>query len=266
MSPTAAPLQARKRFGQHFLHDPAVIERIVNVLRLQADDRVVEIGPGQGALTLPLLARLDQLQVVELDRDLIPLLREACPDAKRLVIHQADALRFDFGALAAADAPLRLVGNLPYNIATPLLFHLFSYAAGIRDMTFMVQLEVAERLAAAAGSDHYGRLSVTTFIHAHTELLFTVGPGAFRPPPRVVSAIVRLVPRPTPFPVPPQFDAVVSAAFAQRRKTLRNALRAGLDAEGFERAGIQPTQRAEELSPSDFAHLAAFWKQRETPG
>lgn len=261
MNRTAAPLQARKRFGQHFLHDRAVIGRIVDVLRLEPGDCVVEIGPGQGALTFPLLDRLNHLQVVELDRDLIPLLREASPDAERLVIHQADALRFDFGALARPDRPLRLVGNLPYNVATPLLFHLFTYAAAIRDMTFMVQLEVAERLVARAGSDHYGRLSVTTFVHAHTELLFTVGPGAFRPPPRVVSAIVRLVPRPTPFPVPESFDEVVVAAFSQRRKTLRNALRAGLDPAAFERAGIDANRRAEELEPADFARLAAFWKQ-----
>jgi 16S rRNA (adenine1518-N6/adenine1519-N6)-dimethyltransferase len=256
-----APLpQARKRFGQHFLHDRAVIERIIDAVRPQADDCVVEIGGGPGALTLPLLARLNRLHVVELDRDLVPVLRAACPDTERLIIHQADALNFDFAALAHPGMPLRLVGNLPYNIATPLLFRLFGYAAILRDMTFMVQLEVAQRLAAQPGSAHYGRLSVTSFVHARTELLFNVSPGAFRPPPRVVSAVIRIVPRPAPFAVPKQFDAVVLAAFAQRRKTLRNALRAGLTAADFERTGIEAGRRAEELAAADFARLAEFWR------
>lgn len=255
----------KKRFGQHFLHDPQVIARIVRAIDPQPADIMVEIGPGLGALTLPLLHKLDRLHVVEIDRDVIPHLRAICgDDAARLVVHQADALSFDYAALAepgragSVSGPLRLVGNLPYNISTPLLFHLLGFAAAIRDMHFMLQKEVVQRMVAAPGSGDYGRLTVTLAARAQAESLFEVGPGAFRPPPQVDSAVVRIRPRPAPFPLADlnAYDRVVTAAFGQRRKTLANALRRLLTAEQIAAAGIDPRARAEVLAPADFAKLA----------
>jgi 16S rRNA (adenine1518-N6/adenine1519-N6)-dimethyltransferase len=249
---------AKKRFGQHFLHDPGVIGRILRVIAPQPGDNLVEIGPGLGALTLPLLERLERLQVIEIDRDVIPYLRAACGDSPRLVVHQADALKFDFGSLAAAGRPLRLVGNLPYNISTPLLFHLLDFSVGIRDMHFMLQKEVVDRIVAAPGSGDYGRLTVTLAARAAAEMLFEVGPGAFRPPPKVVSAVVRITPRPAPFPLPDPaaYARVVMAAFGQRRKTLANALRSLMPATAIAAAGIDPGARAETLAPAQFGRLA----------
>jgi 16S rRNA (adenine1518-N6/adenine1519-N6)-dimethyltransferase len=250
----------RKRFGQHFLHDPGVIRRIVAAIAPEPGDRLIEIGPGLGALTLPLLERCGRLDVVELDRDVVPHLRAAAAGRGELVVHEADALRFDFAALAADGAPLRLAGNLPYNVSTPLLFHLLDARRVIRDMTFMLQREVVERMAAAPGSDAYGRLSVMLAAYTEVEPLFRVGPGAFRPPPKVDSAVVRLVPwREPPFPMPdPQrFATLVAAAFAQRRKTLRNALKAHAAESAMVAAGIDPQARAETLSAAQFGALAA---------
>lgn len=248
--------QARKRFGQNFLHDNAVIERIVGLIRPSAGDCMVEIGPGLGALTGPLIEALGQLQAVELDRDLIPRLRQRFGDA--LTLHEADALRFDFRQLAHAQ-PLRVVGNLPYNISTPLLFHLLEASDAIRDMHFMLQKEVVDRICAEPGNRDYGRLTVCIAARAEARRLMKVAPGSFNPPPKVESAIVRLVPRQPDFPIPDLavFDELVTKAFSQRRKTLSNALKGYLSAEQFEAAGIDASLRAERLSPAQFAALAA---------
>lgn len=256
--------KARKRFGQNFLHDRGVIERIVRVIGPKPDDRLVEIGPGLGALTLPLLEAAGHLEVVELDRDLIPKLETLCAGRGALAIHSADALRFDFCALAGADK-LRIAGNLPYNISTPLLFHLLSQARCIRDMHFMLQKEVVDRLAALPDCKDYGRLSVMVQYRCKVERLFTVPPGAFTPAPKVDSAIVRLIPYDAP---PVQVDdvatleKVVAQAFGQRRKTLRNTLRDLVDAAVMESIGINPQRRAETLTLAEFAALANCCKTR----
>jgi len=255
-----APHRARKRFGQHFLHDPGVIARIVAAIDPRPGEHVVEIGPGLGALTLPLLERVGRLEAVEIDRDVIPRLAERARGHGELLIHEADALDFDFGALRGTGPALRLCGNLPYNISTPLLFHLLESHAAIADMHFMLQKEVVARMAASPSSKAYGRLTVMLAVHCTVERLFDVGSGAFRPPPRVDSAIVRLVPHArAPFPVgdPARFGAVVAAAFGQRRKTLRNALAGLVAPAGFARAGVDPGRRAETLEPREFARLAA---------
>ena len=249
---------AKKHFGQHFLHDPQVIERIVRSINPQPGEVLAEIGPGLGALTAPLLARHGRLHVVEIDRDVVPHLRAACGDAPGLELHLADALKFDYASLAAPGQVLRLAGNLPYNISTPLLFHLLRYAGRVRDMHFMLQKEVVDRLTAQPDTDDYGRLTVSVAARAQADYLFTVGPGAFRPPPRVDSAVVRLTPRPPPFAIDSMdaFDEVVAAAFSQRRKTLANALRKLLPAEQIGAVGIDPRARGETLSPAQFALLA----------
>ena len=249
----------RKRFGQHFLHDPGVILRIVHAINPQPGQRIVEIGPGLGALTVPVLERCQRLDVVELDRDVIPHLTAACDGKGELIIHQADALKFPFATLAQPGETLRIIGNLPYNISTPLLFHLFEQGSVVTDMTFMLQLEVCERLAAAANTEHYGRLSVMAQYHAKVEFLFHVGRGAFNPPPKVESGIIRL----TPYTEPPvdvgdkgMFSQLVAQAFSMRRKTLRNGLKGLVDDAGFASAGIDPIRRPETLSLSEFAALS----------
>jgi 16S rRNA (adenine1518-N6/adenine1519-N6)-dimethyltransferase len=250
--------RARKRFGQHFLHDRGIIQRILAALDPRPGDTIVEIGPGLGALTRPLLEHCSPLHVVELDRDLAARLRAEFPP-ERLVVHEADALKFDFCALAAAGKRLRIIGNLPYNISTPLLFHLLDQEACVSDMLFMLQKEVVERMAAATGSKDYGRLSVMIQWRLRVEKLFDVRPGAFTPPPKVDSAVVRL----TPHAVSPVavddgeiFARVVRAAFSQRRKTLRNTLKGLLPAEDMQRLGIDPMRRAETLSLAEFVRLA----------
>jgi 16S rRNA (adenine1518-N6/adenine1519-N6)-dimethyltransferase len=259
-APRTASVPARKRFGQHFLHDPGVIARIVAAIDPQPGERLVEIGPGPGALTLPLLERVGRLEVVELDRDVIPVLVARAQGRGELVVHSADALEFDFRALAGAGGKLRLCGNLPYNISTPLLFHLLDAADAIADMHFMLQKEVVARMAAVPDNKEYGRLTVMLAARCRVQRLLDVGPGAFHPPPRVHSALVRLVPHAEPpFAVgdAARFAAVVAAAFGQRRKTLRNSLAAVVDAAGFEACGIDAGRRAETLSPAEFARLAA---------
>ena len=248
----------RKRFGQNFLHDPQVIQRIVDSIRPREGQRMVEIGPGEGALTGELLPILGQLDVVELDRDLIPILESRYSGLGELRIHQADALKFDFCQLSPGAAQLRVVGNLPYNISTPLLFHLLEMSHCIQDMHFMLQKEVVERITAKPGSGQYGRLSVMMQYHCDTEMLFTVGPGAFRPAPKVDSAVVRLIPhRQPPVAVDPEIlSQLVSRAFGQRRKTLRNNLKGVLDASAIEALGIDPGIRPERLSLEEFARLA----------
>lgn len=249
---------AKKRFGQHFLHDPQVIERIVRSINPQPGERLVEIGPGLGALTVPLLERVQQLHVVEIDRDVVPHLRAICGDAPGLQLHLADALKFDYGSLAAPGQPLRLVGNLPYNISTPLLFHLLRFAPQVRDMHFMLQKEVVDRLTAVPDSEDYGRLTVTVAARAQADYLFHVGPGAFSPPPKVDSAVVRLTPRPAPFAIDNLacYDELVTAVFSQRRKTLANGLRRLLPAAEINALGIDPRLRGETLAPQQFALLA----------
>lgn len=247
----------RKRFGQNFLHDASVIQRIISVIQPNAKQSMVEIGPGEGALTEELLAIIGHLDVVELDRDLIPHLQKTLRDKGELVIHQADALKFDFASLSPGKHLLRIVGNLPYNISTPLLFHLLSMSEKIMDMHFMLQKEVVQRITAEPGSKTYGRLTVMMNYYCKSELLFLVKPGSFRPPPKVDSAIVRLVPHEKP-PVdvnPQDLASLVSKAFAQRRKTLRNNLKGILDAEAIQALEIDPGIRPEQLSLSDFAKL-----------
>jgi len=250
--------QPRKRFGQNFLHDPAVIERIVRSVAPRPGERLVEIGPGLGALTLPLLLAVGRLDVVEIDRDVIPHLQQACAGFGELRIHNADVLKYDFAALAEGQL-LRLVGNLPYNISTPLIFHLLKQLPVIRDMHFMVQREVAERLAAAPATEQYGRLSVMVQWRCTVELLFTVGSGAFKPAPKVESAVVRLAPhRAAPVKVNDEqrFAELVNQAFTQRRKTLRNARKRFFTAAGIEELGIDSRRRPETLSLVEYAALS----------
>ncbi len=247
----------RKRFGQHFLHDPSIIARIVAAIDPRPDERMVEIGPGRGALTEALLARIPRLEAIEIDRDLAGELRARFDS--RLSVTEADVLDVDFTSLRGDGGPLRIVGNLPYNISTPLLFHLLAHRTAIRDMHFMLQKEVVDRMASAPGPKAYGRLTVMLAPHVAVERLFSVAAGAFRPPPKVESAVVRLVPLTSPpFDIgePQRFERVVRAAFAQRRKTLRNALKGLVDEATFARLGIDPGARAERLTPAQFAALA----------
>jgi 16S rRNA (adenine1518-N6/adenine1519-N6)-dimethyltransferase len=259
--PAAArtPPLRRKRFGQHFLHDPAVIARIVRALDPRAGDHLVEIGPGRGALTQQLLARGDcTFDAIEIDRDLAAQLRERFASSAHSALHETDALAFDFAALARArGGRLRIVGNLPYNISTPLLFHLLGQATSIADLTVMLQREVVARLAARPGERDYGRLTVMLAPLVAVQRLFDVGPGAFQPPPRVWSAVVRLTVRPTPLiDLSPSYARLVAAAFAQRRKTLRNALSQLLTREQISACGVDPAVRPETLTPQAFNTLA----------
>jgi 16S rRNA (adenine1518-N6/adenine1519-N6)-dimethyltransferase len=250
--------RARKRFGQNFLHDPLIIRRIVAAIDPKPGQRLVEIGPGQGAITLPLLEACGRLHVIELDRDLVQPLAARARTVGDLVIHRQDALKFDFAGLAAGDR-IRVLGNLPYNISTPLLFHLIEQSGYIEDMHFMLQKEVVDRLAAPPGGGDYGRLSVMVQYHCQVESLFRVGPGAFTPAPRVESAFVRLTPHSAP-PFPARdltcLAAVVRQAFSHRRKTLRNSLKGLLSAEQIARAESDPAARAETLTLRQYVALA----------
>ncbi|MDE2224914.1 MAG: 16S rRNA (adenine(1518)-N(6)/adenine(1519)-N(6))-dimethyltransferase RsmA [Xanthomonadaceae bacterium] len=249
----------KKHYGQHFLHERGVIERIVAAIAPRPDDRIIEIGPGEGALTLPLLQAAGRLTAIELDADLIEPLRLRAVSVGKLEIIHADVLKVDLTALAGGGK-LRLAGNLPYYVSSPILFHCLTHAAAITDMHFMLQKEVVDRMAAAPGSKVYGRLSVMLQLVCKVEPLLRVAPGAFRPPPRVESAVVRLTPlpqaqRPDPA-LAAKIDAVVRAAFNQRRKTLSNALRGLLDADAIRAAGIDPRARAEDVAPAGFVALA----------
>lgn len=250
--------RARKRFGQNFLKDAGVIRHIVAAIAPQPDEHLVEIGPGQGALTELLVERGCQLDVIELDRDLVPgLLAAFCLQAN-FKLHSTDALTFDFSSLLAGQERLRVVGNLPYNISTPLIFKLLENAHLIQDMHFMLQLEVVERLAATPGSKSWGRLGIMAQYHCQVEQLFEVPPEAFNPPPKVQSAIVRLTPRREanwPQCDVAQLRQIAQAAFAQRRKTLRNNLKGLIDTAGLERLGIDPGSRAETLEISEFIKI-----------
>ena len=251
-------MRPKKHYGQHFLHERGVIERIVAAIAPRPGDRVVEIGPGEGALTLPLLRASKQLIAIELDRELIEPLRARAEGIGELDVIHADILDVDLTGLAN-DKKLRLAGNLPYYVSSPILFHCLAHADAIEDMVFMLQREVVERMAALPGGKVYGRLSVMLQLACKVEPLFRVAPGAFRPPPKVDSAVVRL----TPLPLaqrhdadPNALDAMVRAAFAQRRKTLGNALSSLLDPDAIRAAGIDPRARAETLAPPQYVALA----------
>ena len=249
---------AKKHLGQHFLHERRVVEKIVLAVDPKPGDRLVEIGPGQGAITFPLLQRHGSLTAIEFDRDLLAPLAAAAEGHGELTLLPGDVLGVDFTALAAGGR-IRLVGNLPYNLSSPILFHALDHAAAIRDMHFMLQKEVVDRMAAPPGSKVYGRLSVMLQAYCSVTPLFSVPPGAFRPPPKVDSAVVRLVPRdPEDIGVDDQarFAAVVRAAFGQRRKTLRNALSGVADAAAIEAAGLDPGDRAERIPVEGFVRLA----------
>ncbi len=253
--------KAKKRFGQNFLVDAHIVAAIVAAIRPEAKDNMVEIGPGLGALTRPLLERLDRLHVVEIDRDIIARLAHDYPQggpASKLIIHAGDALEFDFSTL---PTPLRIVGNLPYNISSPLLFHFAAYAGRISDMHFMLQNEVVERMVAQPSTPEYGRLSVMLQYRFQMEKLLDVPPQSFRPEPKVNSAIVRMIPLPAGEIVVRNeklFAAVVGAAFGQRRKTLRNTLRNYLSEADFEKLGIDARLRAENLTVAEFAKMANY--------
>ena len=250
--------RARKRFGQNFLSSPGVIANIVSAINPQADDCMVEIGPGLGAMTVPLMAALRHLHVVEIDRDLIARLKEN-HSRDRLTIHEGDALEFDFGSIEpAAEKKIRIVGNLPYNISTPILFHLSSFANKVKDMHFMLQKEVVDRMVAVPGGD-VGRLSIMLQYRYDMECLFIVPPTAFVPAPKVDSAIVRMIPKPlSALTVKDEmlFGDVVTAAFSMRRKMLRNTLKGIISEAQLEALGIAPTARAETLAVEDFVRIA----------
>ena len=249
--------KAKRKFGQNFLVDEQIVADIVSAIRPEPEDNMVEIGPGLGALTRPLLKRLNHLHVVEIDRDIIARLENDYPKDK-LVIHAGDALEFD---LATLPAPLRIVGNLPYNISSPLLFHFAAYAGRIKDMHFMLQNEVVERMVAEPSTPEYGRLSVMLQYRFHLEKLLDVPPQSFRPAPKVDSAIVRMIPLPASEIMVSNeklFAAVVGAAFGQRRKTLRNTLRSYLNEADFAELGINAQLRAENLGVAEFAKVANY--------
>lgn len=254
----------RKRFGQHFLHDQQVIQHILQVLQLKPGQHAVEIGPGLGALTAQTLSLLTTLDVIEIDRDVIPHLIALCRNKGDLRVHQADVLDFDFHQLTTKSASLRVFGNLPYNISTPLIFHLLQQIELFQDMHFMLQREVAERLTAPPGGGDYGRLSVMVQYHCRVELLFTVKAQSFSPPPKVESAIVRLTPyRPLPIEAndPELLAIVVKQAFSQRRKMLRNSLKEWLNATQLALLAIDPDARPEQLSVQDFVRMSNMIKQ-----
>jgi 16S rRNA (adenine1518-N6/adenine1519-N6)-dimethyltransferase len=250
---------ARKRFGQNFLHDNYVIDQIVTAIGPQKDQHMVEIGPGLGALTEPVCELIDALTVIELDRDLAARLRTHPFIASKLTIIETDALKYDFSELLQDDKPLRIFGNLPYNISTPLMFHLFSFANKVQDMHFMLQKEVVNRLAAVPGNKNYGRLSVMAQYHCQVIPVIQVPPGAFNPPPKVDSAVVRLVPhqqKPVSLINESTLHAVCAQAFNQRRKTIRNSLKESLSEQQLIDLDINPELRAENLSLAHYAQIA----------
>ena len=259
---TPSPLKhhARKRFGQNFLNDEGVIDRIVHSIAPKADDNIVEIGPGQGAITAPLVQCCPNLQVIEIDQDLIPILRSQFANLPSFRIYQQDALTFNFASLSQKK-PLRIVGNLPYNISTPLLFHLLSFQHQVRDMHFMLQKEVVERLAARPNNKHYGRLSVMAQYYCQVEYLFGVPPECFNPQPKVDSAVVRLTPLTTlPFLAEDKvlFDRVVNLVFQQRRKTLRKSLKQLLSKEAIEVLPVDVNLRPENIAVKTYVDISNY--------
>jgi len=252
-------LPAKKRLGQHFLHDPAVIKKLVMAIDPAPHDRIVEIGGGRGALTVPLSERVRSLHVIELDRELAALLVDNTAAAGRVTVHHADALKFDYSELVDGGRPLRIVGNLPYNVSTPLLFHLLGYRSIIEDMHVMLQKEVVDRMTASPGGRDYGRLTVMLAAWTDIEACFDIGPGAFSPAPQVRSTFVRIRLRRTPsFTVKDEarFAGLVAHLFSMRRKTIARSLKGRLAPEQIEALGIDPRARPETLQPGDFARLA----------
>ncbi len=254
--------RAKKRFGQNFLVDTNIIHRIVNSINPQAGEHLIEIGPGLGAMTRPLLETVAKMDVIELDRDLIPQLESNCADAGQLRVHSCDVLKFDFAELVAqraSDTKIRIVGNLPYNISTAVLFHCLRYRHLIQDMHFMLQKEVVERIVAGPEQHAtYGRLSVMMQTWFDVSPLFSVSAQCFRPVPKVESAILRLKPGShwqDQILDPAAYEELVKRAFAQRRKTLKNNLKTLCDSDRLVAAGIAPSQRAEELAVADFVRL-----------
>jgi 16S rRNA (adenine1518-N6/adenine1519-N6)-dimethyltransferase len=251
--------KARKRFGQNFLTNQDIIKRIVNSVSAKPSDRLIEIGPGKGAITQHLIEACPQLQVIELDRDLIPILLAQFVKYPEFKIHQQDALKFDFKSLMINNEPLRIVGNLPYNISTPLIFHLLEYQSNVRDMLFMLQKEVVQRLTAEAGEKHYGRLGIMVQYYCRVEHLFDVPPESFDPQPKVDSAIVRLEPYKTLPYVANDIDffaRLVNLSFQQRRKTLRNTLKQLVSIDAIESLPFDTSLRPENLSIEDFVNLS----------
>jgi 16S rRNA (adenine1518-N6/adenine1519-N6)-dimethyltransferase len=254
--------RARKRFGQHFLSDPGVIDAIIRAVHPTKDDVIVEIGPGQGAITDALARNAGHLHAVELDRNLVARLRQQYEGNPDVTVHEADALQFDFSSLGDR---IRVVGNLPYNISTPLLFHLLKFREQILDMHFMLQKEVVARMAAGPGSKAYGRLGIMLGCHLSIESLFDVPPDAFDPPPEVTSAVVRLDPLPPgTFEINDEagFSTLVATAFMQRRKTLRNSLKKLVERPDFEAAGIDAGLRPEQVSIADYIRLSNYLRQK----
>jgi 16S rRNA (adenine1518-N6/adenine1519-N6)-dimethyltransferase len=250
-------MQAKKRFGQNFLHDHNIIQKIIHVIEPKQSDNFVEIGPGKGALTTQLLPLVSKLDAVELDRDLIPELTANCSNYNNLTVYQADALEFNIAILPKAQKA-RIVGNLPYNISTPLIFHLLDQIDEIEDMHFMLQKEVAERIAAKPNNKIYGRLSVMVQYFCQPELLFIVKPAAFYPIPKVDSCFLRLVPHkkiPHPVKDPNLLSKIVKQAFGQRRKTITNSLRSLIASDQLRQLDIDPKLRAENLSIIDFVKI-----------
>ncbi|GAB3477340.1 16S rRNA (adenine(1518)-N(6)/adenine(1519)-N(6))-dimethyltransferase RsmA [Marinomonas epiphytica] len=250
--------KARKRFGQNFLHDLGIIRRIVACIAPKKGQRIVEIGPGKGALTEGIISVTKSMDVVELDRDLIPILKVNLFRYPGLTVHEADAMKFDFSSLVSDDETIRVVGNLPYNISTPLIFHLLSQAKIIEDMHFMLQKEVVDRLAARPGDSLYGRLSVMAQYYCAVDFLFVVGPESFDPAPKVDSAIVRMTPHKTLPHVAndvKKLEDIVRIGFHQRRKTLRNNFKGVLDSDDFETLNIDPGLRPERLDVADFVRI-----------
>jgi 16S rRNA (adenine1518-N6/adenine1519-N6)-dimethyltransferase len=252
--------QAKKRFGQNFLIDQSIIQQLISAIHPQANDLMVEIGPGLGALTKPLLAALNHLHLIEIDRDIIQWMRQQYP-AEKITIHESDVLKFDFARLKQDNQKLRIVGNLPYNISSPILFHLLPHLAHIQDMHFMLQKEVVERMVAAPSSSEYGRLSVMLQYALQMEYLVTVPGEAFDPAPKVESAFVRCVPHATlPYVAhdTDKFARVVTAAFSQRRKTIRNTLKPFLNDEDYKSLNIDSQLRAENLSVAEFVQISNY--------
>lgn len=253
------PIQHRKRFGQHFLQDKEIIQHIVDVIAPQSGQALVEIGPGIGAITFPILKKIGKLDAIELDRDLIPILQEKSIPFGELIIHEADALYFDFATLLQDKKPLRIFGNLPYNISTPLVFHLLEYANNISDMHFMLQKEVVDRMAAKAGDEEYGRLSVMVQYYCEVTTLFDVPRTAFNPPPQVTSSIVRMIPyKKLPYVANnyARFADLVRQAFSQRRKTLRNSLKNFINDDMWAHIALHSNLRPEELTVKDYVELS----------
>ena len=257
--------QHKKRFGQNFLNNQSVIDHIVSAIRPSTQQHLIEIGPGEAALTAPLLEVVKKLDIIEIDSDLIGPLTEKFGHSSAFHLHHTDALTFDYATLIENNHKVRIVGNLPYNISSPLLFHLLNYSTHIEDMHFMLQKEVVDRITAESGSKTFGRLSVMMQYHCQTENLFTVGPEHFTPPPKVDSAIVRLIPYQTkPYQANNEtlFADLVKQCFSQKRKTLRNNLKGWLTAEQIEACEIDPGIRAEAMSIEEFVRLSNFYGEQ----